>query len=138
MRRILALSAFLAALVTGSLLVAPAAQAATGPSATRIDSVDRRRQGDRVLVNISYTCPAGARIQLTVTVTAANGDRIAQGTRQKRVDCTGDWAATEMRVDRDLAGALFIVGQATARTVRTVCDDTSCVTIPFDESIRIS
>ena len=109
MRRILALSAFLAALVTGSLLIAPAAHAATGPSATRIDSVDRRRQGDRVLVTISYTCPAGARIQLAVTVTAANGDRIAQGTRQKRVDCTGDWATTEMRVDRDLAGALFIV-----------------------------
>ncbi|MBM2623352.1 hypothetical protein JIG36_48435 [Actinoplanes sp. LDG1-06] len=138
MRRILAFSGLLAALVTGSLLIAPAANAATGPSSTRIDSVDRRQQGDRVLVNLSYNCPAGARIQLVVTVTAANGDRIAQGTRQKRADCTGDWAATELRVDRDLAGALFIVGQATARTVRTVCDDTSCETIPFDEAIRIS
>ena len=138
MRRVLAFSGFMAALVTGSTLIAPAANAATGPSSTRIDSVDRRQQGERVLVNISYNCPAGATVQLVVTVTAANGTRIAQGTRQKRVDCAGAWTATEMRVDRDLAGAIFIVGQATARTVRTVCDDTSCETIPYDESIRIS
>ncbi len=138
MRRFLAFSTAITATLGASLLLAPAAQAATGPSSTRIDSTERRAAGERVLVNLAYTCPADATIQVTVTVTGVNGNRIAQGVRQKKAPCTGDWATTELRVPRDLAGATFKVGSATARTVRNVCDATACEVISFDETIRIS
>ncbi|MET0417770.1 MAG: hypothetical protein ABW022_17320 [Actinoplanes sp.] len=127
-----------AALLAGPLLFAPAAQADTGPSQTRTISVERRAAGERVLVNLSATCPAGATIKVVVTVTAVNEDRIAQGTRQKKADCTGQAQAIELRVERDPVGAIFKVGPATARTVRTVCDSSACEVIPFDETIRIS
>ena len=129
---------FLATVVAGCLLAAPAAHADTGPSQTMIFGADRRAAGERVLVDLRATCPAGATIKVVVTVTAVNGDRIAQGTRQKKADCTGEPQPVELRVERDPAGALFRVGPATARTVRTVCDDTACETISFDETIRIS
>lgn len=117
---------------------APAAHAATGPSTTRVVSADRAAQGERVVLQLRVTCPADATIKLVVTVTGVNEDRIAQGTRQKRADCTGAPQDVEMRVERDPAGALFRVGPATARTERTVCDATDCATIPFDETIRIA
>jgi hypothetical protein len=128
----------MAASVAGGVLAAPAAHADTGPSATRVVAAERRAAGERVLVTLTATCPAGATIQVVVTVTAANGDAIAQGTRQKKADCTGAPQEISLRVERDPAGALFRVGPATARTVRTVCDATACETIPFDETIRIS
>ena len=138
MRRFIAFLAVLAALITGSALLAGGAQADTGPSTTRIVTTDRAAQGERVVVTLSATCPAGATIKVDVTVTAANEDRIAQGNRQKKVDCTGAAQPVELRVERNPIGALFIVGQATATTVRTVCDDTDCDVISFDETIRIS
>ncbi|MBU2666760.1 hypothetical protein KOI35_24935 [Actinoplanes bogorensis] len=125
-------------MITGALLVSPAAQADTGPATTRIDSVDRAAQGERVVVHLAVTCPAGATIKLDVTVTAANDTRIAQGSRVKRLDCTGVAQTTEMRVERDPVGAIFIVGQATARTVRKVCDSSACDVTAIDETIRIS
>ncbi len=138
MRRLTAFSAVVAATPAGLLLGAPAAYADPGPSRTTIVSVDRRAAGERVLVHLDALCPAGATIKVVVTVTQVNGDRIAQGTRQKRADCTGQTQGIELRVERDPAGALFRVGPATARTERTVCDSTACEVIPFDETIRIS
>ena len=138
MRRFLTFSAAVAASLAGSLLIAPAAQADTGPSQTRVVSAERRAQGERVLVALTARCPAGATVQVVVTVTGVNGDRIAQGTRRKTADCTGDGQDITLRVPRDPAGAPFRVGPATARTVRTVCDDTACEVIPFDETIRIN
>jgi hypothetical protein len=126
------------AIVAGCLVAAPAAYADTGPSRTMIFGAERRAAGERVLVDLRATCPAGATIKVVVTVTAVNGDQIAQGTRQKKADCTGATQPVELRVEYDPAGALFRVGPATARTVRTVCDDTACETISFDETIRIS
>ncbi|WP_284046429.1 hypothetical protein [Paractinoplanes maris] len=41
MRRFIAFLAVLTALITGSLLLAPSAQADTGPSSTRVVTVDR-------------------------------------------------------------------------------------------------
>jgi hypothetical protein len=138
LRRFITSIVIVAASVAGGVLAAPAAQAGTGPSTTRIVSAERRAAGERVLVTLSATCPAGATIKVVVTVTAANGDAIAQGTRQKTADCTGVPQEISLRVERNPVGALFRVGQATALTVRTVCDDTACETIPFDETIRIS
>ena len=126
-------------LLTGSLLSGSAALAAEpARTSTRIDAVERRAQGERVLVNLSHLCPAGSTIKVEVTVTSVDGTRIAQGTRRKSADCTGDWAPLELRVPRDPAGGVFRAGPATARTVRTVCDAAGCVTVPFDETIRIS
>jgi len=138
MRRFIAFLAVLTALITGSVLLAPGAQADTGPSTTRVVTADRAAQGERVVVTLSATCPAGATIKVVVTVTAANDNRIAQGTRQKKVDCAGTAQPIELRVERNPIGAIFIVGEATATTVRTVCDDSDCDTISFDETIRIS
>ncbi|HET6480094.1 MAG TPA: hypothetical protein VFG35_08670 [Actinoplanes sp.] len=138
MRRCIAFLAVLATALTGTLLWAPGAQAATGPSSTRVVTADRAAAGEQVVVTLSATCPAGATIKVIVTVTAANDTRIAQGTRQKMADCTGAAQPIELRVQRDPIGALFRVGEATANTVRTVCDETDCETIPFDETIRIS
>lgn len=138
MRRYIAFLAVLTAMITGSLLFAPGAQADTGPSTTRVVTADRAAQGERVVVTLSATCPAGATIKTLVTVTAANDDRIAQGTRQKKSDCTGAAQPIELRVERNPIGAIFIVGTATATTVRTVCDDADCAVITFDETIRIS
>ena len=138
MRRFLTFTAAAAAAPAAALLIAPAAHADTGPSQTRIVSAERRAQGERVLVDLTARCPAGATVQVAVTVTGVNGDRIAQGTRRKRADCTGDWQDITLRVPRDPAGAVFRVGPATARTERTVCDDTACEVIPFDETIRIN
>lgn len=134
MRRCIAFLAVLAAI----LLIAPSAQAATGPSSTRIVTAERAAAGERVVVTLSVTCPAGATIKVVVTVTAVNDTRIAQGTRQKKADCTGVAQTIELRVERNPIGALFLRGPATATTVRTVCDETGCETIPFDETIRIS
>ncbi|WP_250007797.1 hypothetical protein [Actinoplanes sp. M2I2] len=138
MRRFIAFLAVLTALITGSALLAAGAQAATGPSGTRVVTADRAAQGERVVVTLSATCPAGATIKVLVTVTAANDDRIAQGTRQKKADCTGVAQPIELRVERNPIGADFVVGPATATTVRTVCDAADCDVIAFDETIRIS
>src|SRR5690242_2740800 len=111
MRRITAFVAVLTALITASVLfLAPGAQADTGPSTTRIVTVDRAAQGERVVVDLSATCPAGATIKVVVTVTGANGDRIAQGTRQKKADFVGASQPIELRVERNPIGAIFIVG----------------------------
>jgi hypothetical protein len=130
-------TAFLAVL-TAALLIGQSAQAATGPSSTRVVTASRAAAGERVVVTLSATCPAGATIKVVVTVTAVNDVRIAQGTRQKKADCTGVEQTIELRVERNPIGAIFLRGPATATTVRTVCDDAGCETIPFDETIRIS
>ena len=114
------------------------APAATGPSSTRIVSAERAAGGERVIVTLSATCPARATIKVVVTVTAVNDTRIAQGTRRNKAACTGAAQTIELRVLRDPIGAVFRRGPATATTVRTVCDDTACETIAFDETIRIS
>ncbi|WP_284046428.1 hypothetical protein [Paractinoplanes maris] len=41
-------------------------------------------------------------------------------------------------MERNPIGAIFLVGPATATTVRTVCDGIGCDDISFDETIRIS
>jgi hypothetical protein len=138
MRRFIAFLAVLTALLTSSVLLAAGAQADTGPSTTRVVIADRAAHGERVVVTLSATCPAGATIKVVVTVTAANENRIAQGTRQKKVDCTGAAQPIDLRVERNPIGAMFIVGEATATTVRTVCDDTACESITFDETIEVS
>ncbi|XVV10387.1 hypothetical protein ACQP2X_36910 [Actinoplanes sp. CA-131856] len=108
------------------------------PSATRVDAAELRLDGSRVRVTLSATCPAGASLRVEVTVTAVNGTAIAQGTGREKADCTGTAQQLVLRVDRDPAGALFVRGAATARTVRTVCDPAGCEVIPFDETIRIT
>ncbi|SNY56286.1 hypothetical protein [Paractinoplanes atraurantiacus] len=119
--------------VLAALLTAPSAA-----STTRVDAAELRLGGERVRVTLSATCPAGATIRVEVTLTAVNGTAIAQGTHRKKADCTGAAQELVLRVDRDSAGALFVRGPATARTVRTVCDAAGCEVIPFDETIRIT
>ncbi|MBU2666762.1 hypothetical protein KOI35_24945 [Actinoplanes bogorensis] len=138
MRRAWLLPALLTAIALGALPAVSAAQADVAPATTRIDAVDRAAQGERVVVQLTATCPAGATMQLDVTVTAANETRIAQGNRVKRIDCTGAAQTAELRAEHNPVGALFIVGPATARTVRTVCDASACAVTALDESIRIS
>jgi hypothetical protein len=126
----------LAAAVFGLIFIAPGA--AYADSTTRVVSAELRLDGERVRVTLSATCPAGASLRVEVTVTAVNGTRIAQGTRRKKADCTGAAQELVVAVDRDPAGALFVRGAATARTVRTVCEAEACEIIPFDETIRIT
>ncbi|XVU23184.1 hypothetical protein ACQPZJ_38890 [Actinoplanes sp. CA-054009] len=123
-------------LVTASLALLLAVPSAT--STTRVTAAELRLDGERVRVTLSATCPAGSALQVEVTVTAVNGTAIAQGTRRQKADCTGAAQELVLRVDRDPAGALFVRGAATARTVRTVCDPAACEVIPFDETIRIT
>ena len=108
------------------------------PSSSRVIAVKLRDGGVAVRVELGVTCPAGAHAGLTVTVTEANGTRIAQGSRTGPADCTGGPQEVALRVNADPAGAPFVRGPATARTVRTVCAGADCATTPFDETIRIT
>jgi hypothetical protein len=133
---LLAATAAAAPLIAG-LLATPAALADEIPSTSRVVMAKLKDGGERVRVELAVTCPAGATVLTTVTVTQANATRIAQGTATADAACTGSEQQIILRPRAERVGALFIKGPATSRTVRTVCDGGGCSVIPFDETIRI-
>lgn len=123
--------------LTAGLLAAPAAFAADIPSTSRVVATKLKDGGERVRVELAITCPAGATMLTTVTITEANAGRIAQGTATASASCTGSEQQIILRPKAERIGALFIKGPATSHSVRTVCDGGGCSVIPFDETIRI-
>jgi hypothetical protein len=138
-RPALVLAAGAAALpLIAGLLATPAARAADIPSTSRVVAAKVKEGGERVRVELAVTCPAGATLLTTITVTEANGTRIAQGTATADDACTGSRQRIVLLPKAVRMGALFITGPATSRTVRTVCDGGGCAIIPLDETIRIN
>jgi hypothetical protein len=120
-----------------ALLATPAAIASDIPSTSRVVAAKVKERGERVRVELAVTCPAGATVRTTATVTEANGTRIAQGTSTADDVCVGSEQRIVLLPKAARMGELFIKGTATVRTVRTVCAGGGCSIVPFDETIRI-